>query len=79
VLVVERNGEKYIQLQLPVHAEREFRDWERAQKDIGDCNKENLLLPESYTFQKEGLCGSTGIVKVHSEPFRSSTKITPTC
>jgi len=48
VLVIERNGEKYIQLQLPVHAEREFRDWERSQKDLVDANKENLLLPESF-------------------------------
>lgn len=39
VLVVERNGEKYIQLQLPVHAEREFREWEQSQKSLNDCNK----------------------------------------
>ena len=45
VLIIERNNEKFIQLQLPVHAEREFRDWERSQKDLADCNKENLLLP----------------------------------
>lgn len=74
VNVIRINEQDYMQMQMPVHSEKEVNEWKEAQKKLDTVNRENLLLPHTFEFKKEGLCGSTGIVKVtssfHVDPLR---------
>lgn len=72
IKVIKNNDdEEKIEVKVAVANEKEYNQWVAALKELPN-DAENFLLPESYEFEKEGFCGSTGFVTVSSCLFRSS-------
>lgn len=62
-MIKNNDDEEKIEVKVAVANEKEYNQWVAALKELPN-DAENFLLPESYEFEKEGFCGSTGFVTI---------------
>lgn len=51
-------------LSIPYEQKSDILEWEKLLKDVKDCDPEFLLMPKKYMIALEGLCGTSGVIKV---------------
>lgn len=67
-------------LKRSVETENIYSKWLKSMNQINDTeSKEVLLLPLKHSFESVGMCGSSGIAKVHLHTFSLPTITTNSC
>lgn len=76
VELIDHEGQKYMKIKMLVDSEKTIKKWEEEQKILKGIDTEPLLLSTDHQFEKQGMCGTTGVLHVKSIISRFSTKIT---
>lgn len=69
IRVIQRENTEnvFIEYDVPVRNDHEIEQWQRGKQLIQNSEtKEVLFLPLSHTFERSGMCGSSGTLKVRS-------------
>ena len=54
-----------------IESEKVMNEWVQNLQKIDDSEtRETILIPDKHFFEKVGLCGSSGTVKVHLYPIQ---------
>lgn len=63
-----------------VESEKAYQTWKQSIERIDDTeSQEILLIPSKHSFEKAGMCGSNGLVKVPICLASSHSTISPSC
>lgn len=66
IKVIKKEGDQtFIEYSVPVRNEQEIEQWQKMKQAISNSEtKEVLFLPLSQQFERSGMCGSSGNLKV---------------